>query len=209
MTEAAFIEWSGTEGIRAEWVDGEVEIMNPALSNHAKLTMFLILLIGGYVSLNDLGEVWTEPFEVRLPKQRRRRSPDLFYAAKQRLHLLQETQFNGAPDLIVEVISADSQTRDRREKFNEYESAGVLEYWLPDPLSRSFEAYARNSKGKFEAIPLTNGIMHSTVLKGLYFRKEWVWQFKFPQAVTLAQQMSAQARKPASTRRPRSSDKHP
>jgi Uma2 family endonuclease len=168
--------------------------------------MFIILLVGGYVSLNDLGKVWTEPFEVRLPKQRRRRSPDLFYAAKDRLHLLQETQFNGAPDLIVEVISADSQTRDRREKFNEYEAAGVLEYWLPDPISRSFEAYARNSKGKFEILAQIDGKVHSTVLKGLYFRTEWVWHLKYPEPIALAQQMSAKIKKRASTRKPRSSD---
>jgi Uma2 family endonuclease len=143
---------------------------------------------------------------VRLPKQRRRRSPDLFFASKSRLHLLEETQFNGAPDLIVEVISPDSQTRDRREKFNEYEAAGVLEYWLPDPVSRTFEAYALGSDGRFEALPLIHGQVHSKVLAGLYFRTEWVWQLKFPEASALAQQMSGKVKKPASTRKRRSSD---
>jgi Uma2 family endonuclease len=206
MSEAEFIAWSGEEGVRAEWVDGEVEIMNAVVTDHAKLTMFITLLVGGFVSLNGLGDVWAEPFQVRLPKQKRRRSPDLFFATKERLHLLERTQFNGAPDLIVEVISADSQMRDRHEKFDEYEAAGVREYWLPDPLSRSFEAFSRNSKGKFEAIPLINGQVHSIVLKGLYFRQEWVWQLKYPEPVALVQQMTANVKKAASSRKRRSSN---
>jgi Uma2 family endonuclease len=200
MSEDEFIEWSGDE-VRAEWVDGEVVIMNAVAADHADLTMFIILLVGGFVNENDLGKTWAEPFQVRLPKQRRRRSPDLFYAANERMHLLEKTQFNGSPDLIVEVISPDSKTRDRREKFLEYQNAGVLEYWLADPQSRTFEAYTLGTTGKYELIPLRDGQMHSVVLKGLFFQKEWVWQLKFPKPMALIQQMTRYRKKLSSTRR--------
>jgi Uma2 family endonuclease len=206
MTEAEYINWSGEEGVRSEWVNGEVVIMNAVAGDHADLTVFVILLVGGFVASNDLGKVWTEPFQMRLPNQRRRRSPDLFYASSERLHHFEKTQFNGAPDLVVEIISPDSQNRDRREKFLEYQNAGVKEYWIPDPISRTFDAFALNSAGKYDLIPAENGQIQSRVLTGLFFRTEWVWQLKLPNPVTLVQQMSRNRKKLLSSRKRRSSD---
>jgi len=150
--------------------------MNAVASNHAKLTMFIILLVGGYVSLNQLGQVWTEPFRFDFPN-----SADavrqIFFCDRATTSSAGETQFNGAPDLIIEVISPDSQTRDRREKFNEYEAAGVLEYWLPDPASRTFEAYTLGSNRRYSPLPLIDGQIDSKVLSGLYFRQgTGLWQ---------------------------------
>jgi len=194
MSEQEFIEWSGDE-VRAEWVDGEVQEMNAVASDHADLTLFIILLVGGFVAENELGKVWAEPFQVRLPEQRRRRSPDLFYASKDRLHLAKGTEFNGAPDLIVEVLSPDSQTRDRHVKFMEYERAGVKEYWLADPMSRTFDAFTLSPSGRFIPMPLENGKVYSAVLKGLYFRQEWVYLLKFPKPAALIRQMSRNRKK--------------
>jgi Uma2 family endonuclease len=189
MSEQEFINWDH-EGIRAEWVDGKVEFMNAVAGDHADLTAFIHLLVGGFVMENELGKVWFEPFELRLPKQKRRRSPDLFYACKDRLHLFEKTQFNGAADLVVEVVSPDSKKRDRQVKFLEYQEAGVREYWLPDPVARTFEAYTVGSSGTFEPIPPEGGKMNSIVLPGLYFREEWVWQLKFPKTAALIAEMS-------------------
>ena len=208
MSEEQFIAWSSDE-VRAEWVDGEVEIMNAVMSDHADLTMFITLVVGNFVTLNELGKVWAEPFHVKLPRQRRRRSPDLFFAAKSHLNLLEQNQFNGAPDLIVEVVSADSQNRDRRIKFLEYQNAGVREYWLADPLSRSFDAYTLGADGKYQAISLMDGKVNSKVLQGFYFRQEWVWQLQFPNPVTVVQQMMRDMKKRSSTKKPRKSDNQP
>lgn len=69
------------------------------------------------------------PFLVRLPESFCRcREPDIIFVGKERLHLLKETFFDGATDLIVEIISSESYTRDRVEKYSEYEAAGVKEY---------------------------------------------------------------------------------
>lgn len=205
MSEEEFIAWSGDD-VRAEWVDGEVEVMDAVVSNHARLTTFLILIVGNFAAENEPGEVFNEPFQVRLPAQRRRRSPDLFFVSKSRMNLLEEHQYNGAPDLIVEVISTDSQNRDRRVKFLEYELAGVQEYWIADPITRCFDAYSLGSNGKFEAIPLADGKAYSRVLKGLYVRQEWVWQLQFPNPVVVVRQMMREMKKRSSTRKPRKSD---
>jgi Uma2 family endonuclease len=147
----------------------------------------------------------SEPYQVRLPGMKRRRSPDLFYVSMAKSEMLQENECQGAPDLIVEIVSADSQTRDRRIKFAEYEKAGVAEYWLVDPPSRSFEAYTLKAGRYLEIAPVEKRV-DSIVLPGLFFKPEWVYQLHLPKVAPLLRQMNTAHRKLRSTRRPRSSD---
>src|SRR4051794_15265122 len=141
MTEAEFVDWCDDE-TWAEWIDGQVLVMSPVSFEHAKLTSFLIHLFRGFVDEEDLGEILSEPFQIRFAKLRRRRSPDLIFISRHRLPAPQDTQFEGAPDLIVEVVSWESQNRDRREKFMEYQEMGVREYWIVDPVSKTVDAYS-------------------------------------------------------------------
>ncbi len=196
LTEAEYIEWSSDlEGVRAEWVRGEVKFMHAVSARHSELTLFIIRLIAGFAEENDLGNVWGEPFEIRFDTQQTRRAADVFFAANARQSMLEDTQFNGSPDLIVEVISKSSRTRDRKTKFREYQAAGVPEYWLPDPELRTFEAYTLNAAGKYELIPPVDGIVYSKILPGLFFRPEWVWQLKYPKVSGLIAEMSKLHRK--------------
>lgn len=55
---------------------------------------------------------------------------------------------HGAPDLIVEVLSPGTAKNDRGYKKNLYETAGVKEYWIVDPISHSIEVYIL-ANGKF------------------------------------------------------------
>ena len=91
-------------------------------------------------------------------------------------------QFQGSPDLIVEVVSPDSQSRDRVTKFREYEAAGVLEYWLPDPTLRTFEAYGLDAGDRYVRLPTTAaGRTYSTVLTGVFFDDAWLRQLHPPE----------------------------
>ena len=78
---------------------------------------------------------------------------------------------------MVEIISPDSRTRDRRRKFREYQEGGVREYWLPDPGKRQAAFYVRDPGGRFQpSLPGPDGIFHSTVLPGLWLKVGWLWQ---------------------------------
>ncbi len=55
----------------------------------------------------------------------------------------------GAPDLVVEVLSLSTARNDRGKKFRAYERAGVREYWIVDPKKKSVEVYLLQD-GKFE-----------------------------------------------------------
>ncbi|HGE69650.1 TPA: Uma2 family endonuclease, partial [Candidatus Poribacteria bacterium] len=45
------------------------------------------------------------------------------------------------PDLVVEILSESTIDTDRKDKFYEYEKAGVLEYWIVDPDAKTIEVY--------------------------------------------------------------------
>ena len=61
----------------------------------------------------------------------------------------------GAPDLVVEVLSASTAARDKGIKKDAYEKAGVKEYWIVDPLSKSIEVYhLRNGRLELDDVYL-------------------------------------------------------
>ena len=77
--------------------------------------------------------------------------PDIWFLTESRRHLLRESHIEGPPDLMIEIVSPDSQSRDWREKYLEYQAAGVREYWMIDPMSRHVEAYTLEASPPSEA----------------------------------------------------------
>lgn len=173
MTELEFEQWVDAT-TRAEWVDGEIVMMAPASLDHAEFAMWLQTVLRLFVEKHEAGAVYGTDVSVRLPKQRRRRLPDVLFVSSARASILQATVINGAPDLIIGIVSPDSSVRDWREKFIEYEKAGVREYWVIDRLTRRVAANELTKAGKYRAIREDKGRLCSAVLKGFYLRPEWV-----------------------------------
>jgi Uma2 family endonuclease len=95
-----------------------------------------------YVQRNQLGEVLFAPTDVILPDDLGTPvQPDLLFVARERLDIIAETRVEGAPDLVVEVLSPSNWLDDRREKYEVYETTGVREYWIVDPDLRVVEVY--------------------------------------------------------------------
>ena len=189
MTEREFVDWVGDGW--AEWVNGEVIIMSPVNYEHADYHSFLFALIRGWVDEHDLGKVLTEPCQIRFELAKSRRSPDIIFVSNRKMSLMKSAHFEGAPDLIVEIVSPDSQNRDRREKFLEYEKAGVREYWIVDPLSEKIDAFALGKDRKLKAIPEKAGKILSKVLSGFYVMPAWLSQKKLPKVSALLREMNS------------------
>jgi Uma2 family endonuclease len=58
----------------------------------------------------------------------------------------------GAPDLMIEVLSPRTSSKDLREKFDVYEESGVREYWVVHPQEQTVLIYVLNQKGKYEGV---------------------------------------------------------
>ena len=179
MTYEEFLEWG--DGMNAEWVDGEVILMSPPSLAHQRILSFLAALFQHFVEANDLGEVLFAPFQMRLRKRPSGREPDVLFVARDRLEKLQNAYLDGPADLAVEIISPDSRTRDRVEKYCEYEQAGVREYWLIDPARELADFYQLNADGIYSQIIIDDdGIFHSAVIEGLWLKVDWLWQDPLP-----------------------------
>ena len=181
MTEEEFERFTDGEFNRkAEWVDGEVIVPVATSIKHAQIVRFLLTLLYLFSARYKLGEVLGETAQVRFAGLKQRRTPDIIFVANDRRHLFRETFFEGAPDLIIEIVSPDSVARDWREKYLDYQAAGVREYWVVDPMARQVEAYAMDAQNQYERLEAQAGRIASRVLPGFYLKPEWLWQEELP-----------------------------
>ena len=179
MTYEEFLEWG--DGIRAEWVDGEVIVMSPASNPHQSLMVFLGALLLHFVEANQLGRIFLPPFQMKLSTRPSGREPDLLFISKAKLSNLKQNYLDGPADMVVEIVSPDSQARDRGDKFYEYEEAGIPEYWILDQSRRRAEFYQFEGERTYKLIdPDENGVYRSKVLEGLWLKVDWLWQDPLP-----------------------------
>ncbi len=182
MTYEEFQDWY-TEGRRGEWVDGEVIQFVAPNTNHQDIGGFLYALLRLYVEDRDLGQVF-QPIEMRLREGRSYREPDLVFVATSSLDRVTKDGLAGPADLVVEIVSDDSVSRDRKEKFSEYADAGVREYWVidPRPFRQSFFIYVLSDEAVFEqTLPRPDGLVPSTVIPSLSINPAWLWTEPTPQ----------------------------
>ncbi len=181
MSYEEFLTWA--EDAHAEWVAsledklGEVIVQMPPKGEHQRLVAFLVQFMGLFVRLFKLGELFTAPFEMRAIPDGSAREPDLLFIAAENLSRLTRERLAGPADLIVEVVSDDSVYRDRVDKFDEYEAAGVREYWIVDPRPGKQRAdfWILDDAGRYRAGLIdADGVYHSTALPGFWLRVEWL-----------------------------------
>lgn len=188
MTEDEFVAWCD-EDTRAEWVDGEVVVMSQASTIHNRLTRFLLSLLEDFVAERGLGEAFGSDLSVRILSKRR--LPDVLFVANDRQDRLREKHLEGAPNLVFEVVSEDSVDRDWRDKYLEYQAAGVDEYWVIDPLYKRIEAYALSDDRTYHPIPPADGKLASRAVPGFYLRPEWLWQEPLPKVPGVLRELLA------------------
>jgi len=112
-----------------------------------------------YLKQSDCN-LFSAPFDVRLPIVNKKGKPDTVVQPDLCVvcdpEKLDKQGCNGAPDLVVEILSPGNPPREVREKFNLYEEAGVREYWLVQPEQETVIIYILNEAGKFIGLqPLT------------------------------------------------------
>jgi len=168
MTEEEFEAWCD-EDVKAEYVDGEVIVHSPVSTRHSDAVWFIGYLLKTIVQQHDLGRVLGPEVQVRL-RPGLRRVPDLLFVAKARADMIQPTLIEGAPDLIVEIVSPDSVERDWREKYLEYQTAGVGEYWVVDLEYQRMAVYWLDEQGHYQAASVEEGVYRSQVLPGFWLQ---------------------------------------
>ena len=185
----AFLAQHHEDGMM-EWVDGRVLVMTPASVEHQRVRDFLLMLMRAYVEHHQVGEVISAPFVMRLPTRPSGREPDLLFVTMARLSQVRSTYLDGPADLVVEIISPESDARDRGEKFVEYEGAGIAEYWIIDPLRNEAFFYVLDQDGHYRQRTVDHeGVYHSSAVTGFWLVVDWLWQRPLPAAFPLIRRL--------------------
>jgi Uma2 family endonuclease len=95
---------------------------------------------------NGTGELLFAPIDVYFTDTEVYQ-PDIIFISKERLSIIKEKVIEGAPDLIIEVLSPSTGYYDLRRKRKVYEASGVKEYWIVDPMEKSVEVYENSGEG--------------------------------------------------------------
>ena len=171
---ADYLTWQFKE--RVELIKGGVFKMSPAPNlYHQRVSGRLFRLFSNFL-VGSKCEIFAAPFDVRFSKKGMDDKivfdivqPDLCVVCDP--SKLDIKGCNGAPDLIVEILSKSTGRKDLHEKYQLYESNGVGEYWIVHPIEQTLQINTLSDEGKY--IPgklLTCGEMAiSQVIDGFEF----------------------------------------
>lgn len=119
--------------------------------------------------------------------------PDLMVILNENKERIQPQYLEGAVDLVLEVLSPSTSSVDRGAKFDEYEAAGVQEYWLIDPMRSHVQAYALDAENRYQPIERRESRFYSSVLTGFYIDPAWLWRETLPNSIEALEFVQAMA----------------
>ncbi len=119
------------DGLRHEIIDGEHYVTGSPVTRHQRISRRFLVSIELYLREHPVGEIFDAPLDLLL-SHHDIVEPDLIYVSAQRIDVITEKNLQGTPDLVIEILSPSTQSRDRGIKRDLYERAGVREYWVVD-----------------------------------------------------------------------------
>jgi len=158
-----------------EWIDGVVELLPSLSPKQEAMRDRLLQLLGEYVEESSLGLVIPAPFAIRMPEEMRRgREPDLLFIPNEFVETVQETYVNShGVALVIEITDARTRKLDRTDKFRDYETAGIPEYWIVDVGRRECSFFVL-MRDRYEQVAF-NDEYRSRSLKGFVFTPGSLW----------------------------------
>lgn len=151
-----------------------IEMPSP-ITQHQRIVKRVTRKLDDFIEPNQLGEVFVSPLDVVFDEGNTC-EPDVFLVLKENKGIINKKNISGSPDLLVEVVSKGSVVRDYVEKKNDYETFGVKEYWLIDPLNETIIVYTLDN-GKYIIFSSVEeqGIAKSKLLDGFELAFEEVF----------------------------------
>ncbi len=129
------------DGQRAELIDGQIYDMVPPNTMHQRISYSIARKISDYIDNNNGNcEVFPAPFAVFLNEDDRNYvEPDISVICDK--NKINDKGCAGAPDWIIEIVSPSTQRMDYGIKLFKYRTAGVREYWIVNPVTRTVNVY--------------------------------------------------------------------
>ena len=174
-TYADYLKWEGPE--RFQLINGEVYQMASPSVAHQVLLMVLSAKFDNWLQGKPC-RVFASPLDVRLfPRKDRLDNtvvqPDLLVVCDK--NKLSKGSVDGAPDLVIEIVSPSNTHSELFLKFNYYLKAGVREYWVIDPEMKKVSVHIYENGRYISSSYEDNDRIPVTILPGLEISLEELW----------------------------------
>lgn len=174
-TFADYLTWQFKE--RVEIIKGKLYKMAMPSEKHQRISSHLHRIIANYLYRKPC-RVYHPPFDVRLekpPHQRKAKDKSIYTVVQPDITVVGDLEkidnkgCFGAPDLIIEILSPSTGSKDLKEKKEIYEFCEVPEYWIIHPLDETVAVYILNDQKKYviDNIYASIDIIKSSVFKDL------------------------------------------
>lgn len=172
---ADYLTWRLDEMV--ELIKGKIFRMSPApRTNHQRISRSFYAILFNFLKEKKC-EYFPAPFDVRLldKKKSKIENKDIYTVVQPDLCVIcdkekiDELGCNGAPDLIVEILSPGNSKKEMRVKYELYEEAGVREYWIADPERETVQVFALDAEEKYKHIKVyvSDDVMESHIFPDL------------------------------------------
>jgi Uma2 family endonuclease len=129
-----------------EVIDGELYVSPSPSWWHQLAVGNLYAILWHFIRTHDLGKIVTAPLGVVLGPEDGV-EPDLVYVSRERMGIITDRGVEGAPDLVVEVLSPSTRSRDLGIKLRRYAAAGVPHYWVLDTDAHELMPFRLGAQG--------------------------------------------------------------
>ena len=141
--------WLPDDGLRHELIKGELLTMSPTGAEHGAVTVNLSFLLAQYVRPLKLGRLFAGDTGFKLESDPDTvLAPDVAFISSQRAGELSKRYHEGAPDLVVEVLSPGDRKGKVEEKTARWLALGALAVWLVNPQTRTVDVRHANGEKK-------------------------------------------------------------
>ena len=148
-----------------EFTDGRIEVLKTPTLEHQQIVFFLVAMLRSFAAAGNLGLAIMAPLRVKL-RDGKFREPDVLFMLQRNITRAANEFWDGA-DLVMEVVSEDNPRRDLEIKRGDYAEAGIPEYWIVDPKSKSVTVLKLEGKQYVtHAEAVGGGVVESALLMG-------------------------------------------
>ena len=130
---------------RYELIEGELYMTPSPITNHQRISRKIEFLLEKFVTENELGEIFDAPYDVYFDDENVVQ-PDILFISKDRLNIIGDKNLQGAPDLVIEILSESNAYRDLIQKKKLYARFGVKEYWIVVPGEKTIDIHILKEK---------------------------------------------------------------
>jgi Uma2 family endonuclease len=168
------------EGQKADLIDGVIYMASPDNIQHYDINSWYHAILRAYLRSRKIeGCLFGYRIAFRL-NEKNGPEPDVAYLLPEHCDRIRKTYIDGPPDHAVEIVSPSSVERDYEDKRNQYEQAGVAEYWIIDPLEERMTCYRLGKDSEYKDVRVREGKIHSHVIPGFWVKPAWFWQSPLP-----------------------------